>query len=67
MVKRYEIFMKDGTSDHAECKWTDMLTLESMLDDSKKFIRIGDKVFAKDFIARIHKVEPINTQDTTEE
>ena len=60
-MKRYKVYLKDGTVEIAECKWTDMLTVESLLDDSKKFIRIGDKVFAKDSITHIVKIE------TTEE
>ena len=56
MTHKYEVLLKDGTSAYAEDKWADLLTIDSMLDDSKRFIRIGDKMFAKDFIARIHKL-----------
>ena len=61
MMKKYKVYLKDGTVEDAECKWTDLMTVESLLDDSKRFIRIGNKVFAKDFIAKIIKIE------TTEE
>lgn len=56
-MKKYKVYLKDGTTENAECKWTDLMTVESLLDDSKKFIRIGDKVFAKDFITHIIKIE----------
>lgn len=60
-MHKYKVFLKDGTSTYAECQWIGLTSMESLLDDSKPFIRIGDHVFAKDFIAHIHKIE------TTEE
>ena len=56
-MHNYKVFLKDGTSTYAECKWVDIITLDAMLDDSKHFIKLGDNIFAKDFIAHIHKVE----------
>ena len=56
-MKKYMVYLKDGTAENAECQWTDLLTMESMLDDSKRFLRIGNKVFAKDYIAKIIKIE----------
>ena len=56
-MKKYIVYLKDGTFENAECPWTDMLTIESLLDDSKRFIRIGNKVFAKDYIAKLIKIE----------
>ena len=53
----YKVILKDGTSEDAECDWTGLLAVESMLDDSKHFIRIGSKFFAKNFIAEICKIE----------
>ena len=61
MMHTYKVFFKDGTSTYANCHWTGLTTIESLLDDSKQFIRIGNNVFAKDFIAHIQKIE------TTEE
>ena len=60
-MKKYKVYLKDGTVENAECQWTDLLTMESMLDDSKRFLRIGNKVFAKDYIAKIIKIE--NTEE----
>ena len=60
-MKKYKVYQKDGTVENAECPWTDLLTMESMLDDSKRFLRIGNKVFAKDYIAKIIKIE--NTEE----
>ncbi len=56
MMRKFEVFLKDGTSHYTESKWVNILTVDSMLDNSKHFIMIGDKIFAKDFIASIHEL-----------
>lgn len=56
-MHKYKVFLKDGTSAYAECPWTSFSTIESLLENNNHFIRIGEKAFAKDFIASIIKIE----------
>ena len=56
-MNKYKVALKCGAVAYAECKYVDILTVQSMLNEHQPFIRIGDSVFAKDTIAMIEKIK----------
>ena len=52
---KYEVVMKDGMVEQVESLYTDLLTVNSMMNDHLPFVRIGDVVFNKDAVAFIRK------------
>ena len=65
-MTKYEILLKDGTIVEAESKWLTITTIESLLDDHKPFIQIGDTAVAKDAIAVITKIGEEKTEKEEE-
>ena len=56
-MNRFKILLKDGTVAEVESKWLDASSIHHSLCDPLPFIHVGNKVFAKDSIAMIEKVE----------
>ena len=56
-MNEFRVFLKNGMRIHTESKYIDIMTIHSMLNDREMFIQISDKVFAKDTIAMIEKIE----------
>ncbi len=56
-MNEFRVFLKNGMRIHAESKYIDIMTIHSMLNEHQPFMQIGDKVFAKDTIAMIEKIE----------
>lgn len=62
----YKFVMKSGVVTTAENEWLSLSTLHGLLNERNPFIQVGDKVFAKDAISHIEKIEEMKLETTEE-
>ena len=57
MANKFKITMKNGSVFYVETKWMDLCSIEMELNNCLPYARIGGKLFAKDAIASVEKIE----------
>ena len=56
-MHKYKVILKNGIVVDAECKYLNVSTIQSLLNEYPPFISIGEKVFAKSEITMIEQTE----------
>ena len=56
-MHKYKVVLKNGMVVDAECKYLNVLTIHSLLNEYPPFVIIGEKVFAKSEIVMIEQTE----------